>query len=70
MSEYKFIDIHGERIAVLDEGPRTRGAPAADGSDAAEVLLLVHGIAGSSKTWRPLVPLLATNYRVLREASQ
>ncbi len=52
MTETKSIEIHGERIAVRDEG---------DG----EALLLIHGMAGSSQTWREIVPLLAKKYRVI-----
>ncbi len=52
MTETKFIEIHGERIAVRDEG---RG----------EALLLIHGMAGSSQAWREIVPLLAKKYRVI-----
>ena len=54
MTELKFIDIHGERIAVRDAGPR-------DG----EALLLIHGMAGSSNTWRAIIPQLAKKYRVI-----
>jgi pimeloyl-ACP methyl ester carboxylesterase len=52
MTETKYIEIHGERIAVRDEG-------------AGEALLLVHGMAGSSQTWRAILPLLAKKYRVI-----
>ena len=52
MTEMKFIDIHGECLAVRDEG---------DG----EALLLIHGMAGSSQTWRAILPQLATKYRVI-----
>ncbi len=52
MSEAKFVDIHGERIAVRDEG-------------AGEALLLIHGMAGSSETWRAILPQLAKKYRVI-----
>jgi pimeloyl-ACP methyl ester carboxylesterase len=50
--EHKFIDIHGERLAYYDEG---------DG----EPLLLIHGMAGSSQTWREILPRLARHYRVI-----
>jgi pimeloyl-ACP methyl ester carboxylesterase len=50
--ETKFIDIHGQRLAYYDEG-------------AGEVLLLIHGMAGSSETWREVLPRLAKNYRVI-----
>ena len=52
MTEAKCIDIHGDRIAVRDEG---------DG----EALLLIHGMAGSSQTWGAILPLLAKKYRVI-----
>jgi pimeloyl-ACP methyl ester carboxylesterase len=52
MTEAKCIDIHGERIAVRDEGE-------------GEALLLIHGMAGSSQTWRGILPLLAKKYRVI-----
>lgn len=52
MTEAKCIDIHSDRIAVRDEG---------DG----EALLLIHGMAGSSQTWRAILPLLAKKYRVI-----
>lgn len=56
MTEMKYLDLHGERIAYLDEGGN-------EGSD--EVILLLHGIAGSSQTWRPLIRLLSRNFRVV-----
>lgn len=52
MSEMQYIEVNGDRIAYRDEG-------------AGEVLLLVHGMAGSSQTWRDLIPGLAQNYRVI-----
>ncbi len=52
MTELKHLDLHGERVAYLDEG---------DG----EVVLLLHGMAGSSQTWRSVVRPLARHYRVL-----
>jgi pimeloyl-ACP methyl ester carboxylesterase len=48
----KFIEIHGERFAVRDEGE-------------GEALLLIHGMAGSSQTWRDIQPQLAKKYRVI-----
>jgi pimeloyl-ACP methyl ester carboxylesterase len=50
--EHKFIDIHGERLADYDEGH-------------GETLLLIHGMAGSSQTWREILPRLAKRYRVI-----
>jgi len=52
MTDLKFIDIHGERIAVRDAGQ-------------GEALLLIHGMAGSSQTWRAIMPQLAKKYRVV-----
>lgn len=53
MIETKFIEIHGMRQAVVDEG------------DGDEVLLLIHGMAGSAQTWRAVLPQLAKKYRVI-----
>ncbi len=52
MIEHKFIDIHGERLAYYDEG-------------SGEAVLLIHGMAGSSQTWREILPRLAKKYRVI-----
>lgn len=48
----KYVALHGERVAYLDEG---------DG----EVILLLHGIAGSSQTWWPVMGQLSRRYRVV-----
>lgn len=45
-------DLHGERIAYREAG---RG----------EVVLLLHGMAGSSDTWQDVIPPLAARYRVI-----
>jgi pimeloyl-ACP methyl ester carboxylesterase len=47
-----YLDLHGERIAYRDAG-------------AGEALLLIHGMAGSSATWRAVIPELAKRYRVV-----
>jgi pimeloyl-ACP methyl ester carboxylesterase len=52
VAETKLVTIHGEQIAVCDEG---QGEP----------LLLIHGMAGSSQTWRAVLPQLAKKYRVI-----
>jgi pimeloyl-ACP methyl ester carboxylesterase len=52
MAEMKYLDIHGERVAYLDEG-------------SGEAILLVHGIAGSSQTWRSVIGPLSRKYRVV-----
>lgn len=52
MSELKFLDLHGDRVAYRDEG---------DG----EAVLLIHGMARSSETWRAVLPRLAKKYRVV-----
>jgi pimeloyl-ACP methyl ester carboxylesterase len=48
----KVITLHGDRIAYRDEG-------------AGEVLLLIHGMGGSSNSWSGVIPLLARQYRVI-----
>ncbi len=52
MSEMRYLDLHGERVAYQDVGT-------------GEVLLLIHGMAGSSATWRAIIPELSKKYRVL-----
>lgn len=53
MAETRFVEIHGVRQAVVDQG------------DGDEVLLLIHGMAGSAETWRAVLPQLAKKYRVI-----
>jgi pimeloyl-ACP methyl ester carboxylesterase len=52
MTDVKYLDLHGEQVAYLDEG---RG----------EVILLLHGMAGSSQTWRSVIRPLSRTYRVI-----
>jgi pimeloyl-ACP methyl ester carboxylesterase len=52
MNEMNYLDLHGERVAYRDAG-------------AGEALLLIHGMAGSSATWRSVIPQLAKKYRVV-----
>ena len=55
MDDIRYVELHGDRIAYRaagdDRGPET--------------LLLIHGMAGSSATWRNVIPKLAANYRVV-----
>jgi pimeloyl-ACP methyl ester carboxylesterase len=53
MNEMKYLELHGDRIAYRDVGA---------GDD---VLLLIHGMAGSSETWRAVIPQLSRKYRVV-----
>ncbi len=46
--------LHGHDVTFRVDGPV--GAP---------VVLLIHGMAGSSATWREVIPTLATRYRVV-----
>jgi pimeloyl-ACP methyl ester carboxylesterase len=46
--------LHGDRVAYRDEG-----------DPAAEPLLLIHGMGGSSASWRAVVPELSRKYRVI-----
>src|ERR1700738_5467836 len=52
MTNLKMMTLHGDRVAYHDEG-------------AGEVLLLIHGMGGSSSSWRTLVPILSKKYRVI-----
>jgi len=53
MSEMKFLELHGDRVAYQDVG------------SGPEALLLIHGMAGSSETWRAVIPQLSRKYRVV-----
>jgi pimeloyl-ACP methyl ester carboxylesterase len=52
MSTVHQITLHGHQIAYRDEGQ-------------GDAILLVHGMAGSSRTWREVLPPLAEHHRVL-----
>lgn len=52
-----------DRFVRLDDGDMH---VVADGKHAAPVLLLIHGTAGSTAWWDPVVPELAGAYRVIR----
>lgn len=52
MSELTYLELHGDRIAYRDAG---------DGP----ALLLIHGMAGSSDTWREIIPQLSKQFRVI-----
>jgi pimeloyl-ACP methyl ester carboxylesterase len=52
MGDLKYLDLHGDRVACLDEGQ-------------GEVVLLLHGMAGSSQTWRSVILPLSRKYRVV-----
>lgn len=52
MTELKSLELHGDRVAYRDAGQ-------------GKVLLLIHGMAGSSATWRAVLPQLSKKYRVV-----
>lgn len=52
MDKLKYLDLYGERVAYREAG---------DG----EALVLIHGMAGSSATWRAVLPHLSKKYRVV-----
>ena len=47
-----YVDLHGDRVAYREAG-------------AGQALLLIHGMAGSSATWRAMLPQLSKKYRVV-----
>jgi pimeloyl-ACP methyl ester carboxylesterase len=53
MAEMKYTELHGDRVAYQDVGTGP------------EALLLIHGMAGSSETWRAVIPQLSRRYRVV-----
>lgn len=56
MSDLQYLDLHGDRVAYRDAGC---------GGEGRETLLLLHGMAGSSETWRSVIPQLSKRYRVV-----
>jgi pimeloyl-ACP methyl ester carboxylesterase len=54
MSDIRFVELNGHLVAYRDEG-----------DPAAEPLLLIHGVAGSSLAWVPLFAHLSDKYRVI-----
>jgi pimeloyl-ACP methyl ester carboxylesterase len=52
VNDLKFVEIYGERLAYREAG-------------CGEVVVLLHGVAGSSQTWRPIIPQLAKRHRVI-----
>lgn len=52
MNDIEYVELHGERVAYRDVG-------------SGEAVLLIHGMAGCSDTWRAIVPRLAECYRVI-----
>jgi pimeloyl-ACP methyl ester carboxylesterase len=52
MTALKYVELHGDRVAYRDVGT-------------GEVLVLLHGMAGSSDTWREVIPRLSKHHRVV-----
>ena len=52
MTDVKFLELNGDRIAYQDLG---RGS----------TVLLIHGMGGSSQTWRGVLPHPAPPHRVI-----
>ncbi|MBV8785583.1 MAG: alpha/beta fold hydrolase [Mycobacterium sp.] len=52
MNRLKSLELHGDQIAYRDEGH-------------GDALLLIHGMAGSSDTWRSVIPQLSKKFRVI-----
>jgi pimeloyl-ACP methyl ester carboxylesterase len=50
--DVKVMSVHGDRVAYRDEGQ-------------GDVILLIHGMGGSSETWSGVIPRLAEKYRVI-----
>ncbi|HEX2212502.1 MAG TPA: alpha/beta fold hydrolase [Mycobacterium sp.] len=53
MIEPKYLELHGDRVAYREAGSGD------------EAVLLIHGMAGSSETWRAVMPRLSLKYRVV-----
>ncbi len=52
MSDRKYLELHGDHVAYQDVGT-------------GEAVLLIHGMAGSSETWRAVLPPLSRKHRVV-----
>ena len=52
MSDVQYVELHGDRVAYREAG-------------SGEVVLLIHGMAGSSDAWQAVLPELAQHYRVI-----
>jgi pimeloyl-ACP methyl ester carboxylesterase len=52
MFDLRHVEIHGHKVAYRLAGT-------------GETILLIHGMAGSSRTWRAVMPTLAQHYQVL-----
>jgi pimeloyl-ACP methyl ester carboxylesterase len=52
VASHEIINLNGHRVAYRDAG-------------AGEVLLLVHGLSGSSSSWAEVMPKLSSKYRVI-----
>jgi pimeloyl-ACP methyl ester carboxylesterase len=52
MSELKYLELHGDHVAYQDIGT-------------GEAVLLIHGMAGSSETWRAVIHQLSKKHRVV-----
>lgn len=52
MGELRYLDLHGDRVAYREAGQ----GPA---------VLLIHGMAASSYTWRAILPALSAGHRVI-----
>jgi pimeloyl-ACP methyl ester carboxylesterase len=52
MSDIAYVELHGERVAYRDTG-------------SGDVMVLIHGMGGSSATWQAVIPLLAKHYRII-----
>jgi len=65
--EKRSVRLHGHTVAYREAGaPDQRSTSASTGGDSERpVLLLVHGMAGSSATWRAVLPGLAGRYHVV-----
>lgn len=55
MNDVQYLELHGDRVAYRDTGDLS----------GPETLLLIHGMAGSSATWRDVMPRLGRNYRIV-----
>ena len=52
------VTLHGHRMAWIETGPRLGGRGFDGRASEPEVVVLIHGVAGSSATWTPVIERL------------
>ena len=65
MSDLSTVTVHGRRAAFRRAGPSDRASDAERPGERRPCIVLVHGIAGDSSEWAPVIEKLAERYDVI-----